>query len=409
MKAERAYPRFTITAKGTRWVEGGHPWIYAQEIVSAPEGVENGALVDAVSEKGKYLGSGFFSRESKIRIRLLSRNANDRFDADFWRRRIRYAWDYRKTVMGADVSCCRVIFGEADGFPGLTVDRFENLLVTQTLSVGMERIKEMLFPLLVEVLAEDGVVIDGVFERNDTAIRALEGMEQGKGWFPLEGRDVPTSAVTEICENGVYYRVDVENGQKTGFFLDQKYNRLAVARLARGRRVLDCFTHTGSFALNAARGGAEHVTAVDISQSAIDMARANAVRNGLEGRMDFLTADVFALLTELEKKGGKPYDFIILDPPAFTKSRKTVKSAERGYKDINLRALRLLPRGGYFATASCSHFMPSELFEKMLRSAALDAGVELRQIEARQQSPDHPILWNVPETDYLKFYLFQVV
>ena len=311
--------------------------------------------------------------------------------------------------MGADVSCCRVIFGEADGFPGLTVDRFENLLVTQTLSVGMERIKEMLFPLLVEVLAEDGVVIDGVFERNDAAIRALEGMEQGKGWFPLEGRDVPTSAVTEICENGVYYRVDVENGQKTGFFLDQKYNRLAVARLARGRRVLDCFTHTGSFALNAARGGAEHVTAVDISQSAIDMARANAVRNRLEGRMDFLTADVFDLLTELEKKGGKPYDFIILDPPAFTKSRKTVKSAERGYKDINLRALRLLPRGGYFATASCSHFMPSELFEKMLRSAALDAGVELRQIEARQQSPDHPILWNVPETDYLKFYLFQVV
>ena len=409
MKAERAYPRFTITAKGTRWVEGGHPWIYAQEIVSAPEGVENGALVDAVSEKGKYLGSGFFSRESKIRIRLLSRNANDRFDTDFWRRRIRYAWDYRKTVMGADVSCCRVIFGEADGFPGLTVDRFESLLVTQTLSVGMERIKEMLFPLLVEVLAEDGVVTDGVFERNDAAIRALEGMEQGKGWFPLEGRDVPTSAVTEICENGVYYRVDVENGQKTGFFLDQKYNRLAVARLARGRRVLDCFTHTGSFALNAARGGAEHVTAVDISQSAIDMARANAVRNGLEGRMDFLTADVFALLTELEKKGGKPYDFIILDPPAFTKSRKTVKSAERGYKDINLRALRLLPRGGYFATASCSHFMPSELFEKMLRSAALDAGVELRQIEARQQSPDHPILWNVPETDYLKFYLFQVV
>lgn len=409
MKAERAYPRFTITAKGTRWVEGGHPWIYAQEIVSAPEGVENGALVDAVSEKGKYLGSGFFSRESKIRIRLLSRNANDRFDADFWRRRIRYAWDYRKTVMGADVSCCRVIFGEADGFPGLTVDRFENLLVTQTLSVAMERIKEMLFPLLVEVLAEDGVVIDGVFERNDAAIRALEGMGQGKGWFPLEGRDVPTSAVTEICENGVYYRVDVENGQKTGFFLDQKYNRLAVARLARGRRVLDCFTHTGSFALNAARGGAEHVTAVDISQSAIDMARANAVRNGLEGRMDFLTADVFDLLAELEKKGGKPYDFIILDPPAFTKSRKTVKSAERGYKDINLRALRLLPRGGYFATASCSHFMPSELFEKMLRSAALDAGVELRQIEARQQSPDHPILWNVPETDYLKFYLFQVV
>ena len=409
MKAERTYPRFVITAKGTRWVEGGHPWVYAQEIVSAPEGVENGAVVDAVSEKGKYLGSGFFSRESKIRIRLLSRNANDRFDEAFWRRRIRYAWDYRKTVMGADASSCRVVFGEADGFPGLTVDRFENLLVTQTLSVGMERIKGMLFPLFVEILAEDGVQIDGIFERNDVSIRTLEGLELNKGWFPLAGKEPPRSAVTEICENGVYYSVDVENGQKTGFFLDQKYNRLAVARLARGRRVLDCFTHTGSFALNAALGGAEHVTAVDISQSAVDMARANAVHNGLAERMEFVTADVFELLTELEKKGGKPYDFIILDPPAFTKSRRTVRNAERGYKDINLRALRLLPRGGYFATASCSHFMPSELFERMLRAAALDAGVELRQIEARQQSPDHPILWNVPETDYLKFYLFQVV
>ena len=410
MKAQRPYPQITITPKGEAALVGGHPWVYEGEVTGLSGPVSDGQLVDVISRRGSWLGCGFFNSRSRIRVRVLSRNPNDRFDRAFWRRRIQYAWDYRKTVMGPEDSrCCRMIFGEADGFPGLTVDRFESLLVTQTLSVGMERIKEMLFPLLVEVLAEDGVVIDGVFERNDAAIRALEGMEQGKGWFPLEGRDVPASAVTEICENGVYYRVDVENGQKTGFFLDQKYNRLAVARLARGRRVLDCFTHTGSFALNAARGGAEHVTAVDISQSAIDMARANAVRNRLEGRMDFLTADVFDLLTELEKKGGKPYDFIILDPPAFTKSRKTVKSAERGYKDINLRALRLLPRGGYFATASCSHFMPSELFEKMLRSAALDAGVELRQIEARQQSPDHPILWNVPETDYLKFYLFQVV
>ena len=408
MKAERAYPRFTITAKGTRWVEGGHPWIYAQEIVSAPEGVENGALVDAVSEKGKYLGSGFFSRESKIRIRLLSCNANDRFDADFWRRRIRYAWDYRKTVMGADVSCCRVIFGEADGFPGLTVDRFENLLVMQTLSVGMERIKEMLFPLLVEVLAEDGVVTDGVFERNDAAIRALEGMEQGKGWFPLEGRDVPASAVTEICENGVYYRVDVENGQKTGFFLDQKYNRLAVARLARGRRVLDCFTHTGSFALNAAKGGAAHVTAVDVSEFAVQCAAENARRNGLDSVMDCAAANVFDLLPQLEKEPRK-YDFIILDPPAFTKSRKTVHSAMSGYKEINYRAMKLLPRGGYLATCSCSHFATEELFVRMLHSAARDAGVQLRQIEARQQCADHPILWGVEETNYLKFFLFQVV
>lgn len=409
MKAERQFPRVVITAKGTRWVEQGHPWIYEGEVIRQEGDCENGGLVDAVSEKGKYLGTGFLSEKSKIRVRLLSRNANDRFDAAFWQRRLQYAWDYRKTVMGDQTSCCRIIFGEADGFPGLTVDRFSDLLVTQTLSIGMERAKDMIFPALVKLLREDGAVIRGVFERNDVAIRELEGMAQNKGWYALPGETPPESPVTEICENGVYYSVDVENGQKTGFFLDQKYNRLAVAKLAKGKRVLDCFTHTGSFALNAAKGGAEHVTAVDVSASAIGMARQNALRNGLEDRMDFVTADVFDLLPELAAKGGKPYDFIILDPPAFTKSRKTVDSAQRGYKEINLRALKLLPRGGYFATASCSHFMPSELFVKMLKAAALDAGVELRQIEARQQAPDHPILWNVPETDYLKFYIFQVV
>ena len=407
MKSERDFPRCVITPKGTRWVEQGHPWIYEGEVLRIEGDCENGGLVDAVSEKGKYLGTGFLSLESKIRVRLVSRNANDRFDQAFWRRRIQYAWDYRKTVMGEDISCCRVIFGEADGFPGLTVDRFSDILVTQTLSVGMEKIKEVVFPLLVQVLRADGQDIRGIYERNDVAIRALEGLEQNKGWFPL-GEDLPSS-VTEIRENGIYYRVDVENGQKTGFFLDQKYNRLAVAKLARGKRVLDCFTHTGSFALNAALGGAAHVTAVDVSASAIEMAKANAERNGLADRMDFLVADVFDLLPELASKGKAPYDFIILDPPAFTKSRKTVDSARRGYKEINLRALRLLPRGGLLATASCSHFMPSEEFVKMLKAAALDAGVELRQIEARQQAPDHPILWNVPETDYLKFYLFQVV
>ena len=406
MKIEREYPSFIITKKGSAWVGTGHPWIYAQEIISKSNEPENGALVDALSENGRYLGTGLYSRESKIGLRLVSRNANDRFDAEFWKRRIRYAWDYRRTVMGGDVSCCRVIFGEADGFPGLTVDRFSNILVTQTLSVGMERLKEVIFPLLAEVLRESGERIDGIYERNDVAIRALEGLEQGKGWYELPGEEHPQSTVTEICENGIYYAVDFENGQKTGFFLDQKYNRLAVARLAKGRRVLDCFTHTGSFALNAARGGAEYVTAVDVSESAVAMARENARRNGLEDRMDFVAADVFDLLPEL-KKGE--YDFIILDPPAFTKSRKTVGRAEKGYKEINLRALKALPRGGYFATASCSHFMPSELFVKMLRSAAQDANVELRQIEARQQAPDHPILWNVPETDYLKFYIFQVV
>ncbi len=403
MKSDRSYPRFTVSAKGTRWVESGHPWIYEGEIVAAAD-CPNGALVDAVSEKGKYLGTGFLSKNSKIRIRLLSRNANDRFDAAFWRRRLQYAWDYRKCVMGADVSACRLIFGEADGFPGLTVDRFNDILVAQTLSLGIEQRKDEIFPQLLELLRADGQTIRGIYERNDVAIRTLEGLEQGKGWYCGEG-----DARTEICENGIFYAVDVENGQKTGFFLDQKYNRLAVAKLAAGRRVLDCFTHTGSFALNAAKGGAEHVTAVDVSESAIAMARANAVRNGLDGQMDFITADVFELLPALQAQGGKPYDFIILDPPAFTKSRKTADRAERGYKEINLRALQLLPRGGYFATASCSHFMPSERFVTMLRSAALDAGVELKQIEARQQAPDHPILWNVPETDYLKFYLFQVV
>ena len=353
MKTQRAYPRFTITRKGTQWVEQGHPWIYEGEILSCQGDLQNGCLADAVSEKGKYLGTGFTSQSSKIRLRLISRNANDTFDEAFWRRRIQYAWDYRKVVMGDDLACCRVIFGEADGFPGLTVDRFNDILVAQTLSVGMEQIKPLLFRLLPEVLRADGQQIAGIFERNDVAIRGLEGLEQYKGWY---GEAHPASPVTEIVENGIRYAVDVENGQKTGFFLDQKYNRLAVARLAKGRRVLDCFTHTGSFALNAARGGAEHVTAVDVSESAIAMARENARRNGLEERMDFLAADVFDLLPSL-KRGD--YDFIILDPPAFTKSRKTVGRAERGYKEINLRALKLLPRGGYFATASCSHFMPS--------------------------------------------------
>jgi 23S rRNA (cytosine1962-C5)-methyltransferase len=409
MKAERNYPRATVTPKAERGLVNGHPWVFADEVESIEGDVENGGLVDILSRKGSYLGAGLLSEKSKIRIRRISNNANDRFDRAFWERRVRYAWEYRKTVMDGQTDCCRLIFGEADQFPGLTVDRFGDILVTQTLSIGMERLKPVIFPLLYEVLTGDGERISGIYERNDVAIRSLEGMEQGKGWFPLPDITPPAQTVTEITENGIKYAVDFENGQKTGFFLDQKFNRKAVAGLAKGRRVLDCFTHTGSFALNAAMGGAAHVTAVDVSASAIELARANAVRNGLDGNMDFVTADVFELLPQLVDSGRHDYDFIILDPPAFTKSRKTVKNAEKGYKEINYRALRLLPRGGYFATASCSHFMPDELFVKMLRSAARDAGVQLRQIEARQQAPDHPILWNVPETDYLKFYIFQVV
>lgn len=409
MKQSRAYPIYTVTKKAENSILSGHPWVYADELTASPEQQpENGTLVDVLNSKGRYLGTGFLSHESKIRIRLLSRNANDTFDAAFWRRRVEYAWAYRKTVMGPeDLACCRVIFGEADQFPGLTVDRFGDILVTQTLSYGMEQIKPVLFPILVDVLRKDGQEIRGIYERNDVALRAREGLQENKGWFTLPGEAHPESTQTTICENGVYYTVDFENGQKTGFFLDQKYNRRAVAKIARGKRVLDCFTHTGSFALNAAFGGAEHVTAVDVSQLAVDTAKANAQRNGLDHKMDFVCADVFDLLPSLEGKHN--YDFIILDPPAFTKSRKTASNAMRGYKEINYRAMKLLPRGGYFATASCSHFASEEMFIKMLKSAAADAGRQLRQIEVRQQAPDHPILWNVDETNYLKFFLFQVI
>ena len=410
MKTTRSYPAYTVTKKAELSIVQGHPWVYADEITDAPETqLENGALVDVLSQKGRYLGTGFLSLASKIRVRLLSRNANDTFDEAFWQRRFEYAWAYRKTVLRPeDLTCCRVIFGEADQMPGLTVDRFGTVLVAQILSVGMEVRKEQLLPLLARVLRADGQQIDGIYQRNDAALRDKEGLEQGKGWLEIPGEQHPASTETEICENGVYYKVDFENGQKTGFFLDQKFNRRAVANIARGKTVLDCFTHTGSFALNAALGGAAHVTAVDVSESAVEMARRNAARNGLEDRLDFVCEDVFDLLPRLEREGS-PYDFIILDPPAFTKARRTAQNAMRGYKEINYRAMRLLPRGGYLATASCSHFASEAMFIKMLHAAAHDAGRQLRQIEVRQQAPDHPILWNVEETDYLKFFLFQVV
>ena len=409
MKQQRSYPRVYITSKAERSLKGGHPWVYGEEIRRREGEPENGELVDVLAGSA-YLGTGFYNDASKITVRLISRNANDRFDEAFWRRRVEYALGYRRTVMpGDDFRCCRLIHGEADQMPGLTVDRYDTILSVQVLSLGMEKVKDVVFKALVEVLREMGQDIRGIFERNDESIRLREGLTEGKGWYPLPGLPAPDSPVVEIVENGIRYLVDVENGQKTGFFLDQKYNRAAVGRIARGKRVLDCFTHTGSFGLNAALGGAEHVTSVDISQSAIDMASENARRNGLEGKMDFLCENVFDLLTRLNEQKCRDYDFIILDPPAFTKSRQTVQSAIRGYREINRRAMKLLPRGGYLATCSCSHFMTDELFRKMLASAAADADVSLRQVEARQQSPDHPILWNVPETDYLKFYIFQVV
>lgn len=407
---QREYPIVTLSPKGEKAAKSGHPWVYGEEIRSVQGGPENGGLVDVCTQSGAYLGTGFYNDHSKITVRIFSRNANDRFDRNFWRRRLEYAVDYRRTVMpGGDFSCCRLIHGEADQFPGLTVDRYNDLLVTETLCLGMDQRKDLLFPELVSVLEDSGEHISGIYQRDESSIRVLEGLEQGKGWYTLPDRPVPASPLTEICENGVRYHVDVENGQKTGFFLDQKYNRQAVARLARGRSVLDCFTHTGSFGLNAALGGARQVTCVDISEDAVRMAEENARLNGLEDRISFQVANVFDLLTELYEKRDRTYDFIILDPPAFTKSRQTVRNASRGYKEINMKAMKLLPRGGYLATCSCSHFMTDEKFREMLRSAAQDAQVSLRQIEARQQAPDHPILWNVPETGYLKFYLFQVV
>lgn len=408
MKNERKFPKITVSKKAEYSLKNGHPWIYDTEIISgAPS--SNGELCDVFSVKDSYLGTGFWSDKSKIRIRLLSSNANEKFERAFFERRISYAVDFRKAVMGEDFSSCRIVFGEADGLPGLTVDRFSDILVVQVLSFGMDKIKNMIFDILFEKFDSIGEKISGIYEREDVAIRELEGLRQFKGWYEKEGRTHPDSTNTVITENGIKYHVDFENGQKTGFFLDQKYNRLAVSKLAKGKHVLDCFTHTGSFAMNAVMGGAASVLAVDVSSSAVEMARANARLNGIEEKMDFLCADVFDLLPSLEKEKKNDYDFIILDPPAFTKNRKTAASAYRGYKEINYRAMKLLPRGGFLATCSCSHFMPSGDFIKMLKEASRDASVELKQIEARTQGPDHPILLNVPETDYLKFYLFQVV
>lgn len=406
----REYPCFTVTQKAERAIRAGHPWVYGEEVTSVDRPYENGAIVDVLSPKGRWLGAGLVSDASKIRVRLISSNTNDRFDDAFWERRLRYALEYRRRVMpGDDFRCCRLIFGEADQFPGLTVDRFDTILVTQTLSYGMEIRKSLLFPKLAAILREMGERINGIYERNDVRIRALEGLPESTGFYPMEGCITESDGHIAIRENGILYDVDYRNGQKTGFFLDQKYNRRAVARLCPGLRVLDCFTHTGAFALNAAAAGAAHVTAVDISADAIALTRANAQANGLADRMDFVCADVFAYLTDLCAQGKGKFDLIVLDPPAFTKSRDTVRDAYRGYKEINLRAMRLLPRGGYLATCSCSHFMEDARFRRMLSDAADDAGVALRQIEARTQSPDHPILWGVPETDYLKFYIFQVV
>lgn len=401
---ERTYPKISVTPKAEASVRAGHPWVYADEITCCPEGIENGSLVDVVNQKGRYLGTGFYNSVSKIRVRVLSSNANDKFDEGFWRRRISYALDYRRTVMGSDFNCCRLIFGEADGIPGMTCDRFDTVLSVEIACLGTELIKKGLYAILLSELEARGERIEVIYERNELALRDKEGLPREKGFYYGSG-----NGNVIITENGVKYNVDYINGQKTGFFLDQKYNRLAVSKIARGKNVLDCFTHTGAFSLNCAAGGAESVTAVDISGDALSTAAGNAMLNGLQDKVRFIKRDVFELLTEAEAAKKSDWDFIILDPPAFTKSSATVGKAIGGYREINKKAMKLLPRGGYLATCSCSHFMTNSLFRKMLKSAAEEACVNLKQIEARTQSPDHPIMWNVPETDYLKFYIFQIV
>ena len=429
MKAERPYPKAVITRKAARSLAQGHPWVFASEVLRvepAADGklAENGCAVDLLEENGTWQGVGLLSAESTIRVRVVSRNANDRVDAAFWERKLRWAWQHRVTCMGtralpgtpSDLEACRVVFSEADGFPGLVVDRYGDILVAQVGTVGMQRLRNTIFPLLIDVLAEGGSRVRGIFERNDSPTRAKEGLPLEKGWWQVPGApEPPSDARVTIVENGLSFALDLENSQKTGYFLDQKYNRRAVREIAGGRRVLDCFCHVGPFSLNAVAGGAEFVRCVDASQAALDLAAANARLNGLEERMAFTRADIVEWLPELarsraaQRELGGPFDLVVLDPPAFAKSRSNVRAAARGYREINAAAMRLLPRGGYLATCSCSHFMTRDLLAEAVAEAAHSANVQLRQVEERQQAPDHPILWGFPESHYLDFFVFQVV
>ncbi|QBE96978.1 Ribosomal RNA large subunit methyltransferase I [Blautia producta] len=383
-----------------RSLKAGGPWIYDNEVASILGSFENGDMVMVHDFDGYPLGRGFINTNSKIRIRMMTRKSEQEIDEEFLRKRVRDAWEYRKKTV--DTSSCRVIFGEADFLPGLVVDKFSDVLVVQSLALGIDRMKMKILELLKEEMAQDGVVIRGVYERSDAKVRRQEGMEPFKGFI-----GEPFDTKVEICENGVRYLVDVEDGQKTGFFLDQKYNRLAIQKLCRDAKVLDCFTHTGSFALNAGIAGAKSVLGVDASQLAVEQARENAKLNSLSGTVKFVCEDVFELLPRLEEEGEK-FDVVILDPPAFTKSRNSVKNAVKGYREINLRAMKLVKDGGFLATCSCSHFMSYEMFTQTIGQAARNVHKRLRQVEYRTQAADHPILWAAEESYYLKFYIFQV-
>lgn len=392
----------TVTLKKGegRTLKAGGMWVYDNEIDSVKGDFENGDVVEIHDFDGYCMGCGYINTNSKITVRLLSRKKDAVIDAAFMERRVRDAWEYRRQTI--DTSSCRLIFGEADFLPGIVVDKFSDVLVVESLALGIDRWKLVIVEALRKVLAEDGISVRGVYERSDAKVRLQEGMERSKGFI-----GEPFDTRVEILENGVRYIVDVEDGQKTGFFLDQKNNRAAIQRLCKGKRVLDCFTHTGSFALNAGIAGAASVLGVDASQLAVNQAEENARLNGLEDRVKFRCADVFELLPELEEQGER-YDVVILDPPAFTKSRNSVKNAVKGYREINLRGMKLVRDGGFLATCSCSHFMEPELFAKTVREAAAGAHKRLRQVEFRTQAPDHPILWAADQSYYLKFYIFQV-
>lgn len=384
-----------------RTIKAGGMWIFDNEIESIMGSFTDGDIVVIHDFDGYPMGKGFINRNSKIEVRLLTRNSKQEIDREFLRQRVKDAWEYRKKTV--DISSCRVIFGEADFLPGLVIDKFSDVLVVESLALGIDRFKLQIIDLLKEILLEDGIKIKGVYERSDAKVRLNEGMERVKGFI---GEEFDTNV--EITENGVKYIVDVKDGQKTGFFLDQKYNRLAIQKLCRGARVLDCFTHTGSFALNAGIAGAREVIGVDASQLAVDQATENARLNGLENVVSFRCEDVFELLPKLEAEGEK-FDVVILDPPAFTKSRSSIKNAIKGYREINLRAMKLVKNGGFLATCSCSHFMSYDLFTETINQAARNVHKRLRQVEFRTQAPDHPILWAADESYYLKFYIFQVV
>lgn len=394
-------PTVRIRKGQGRSLKAGGMWIYDNEIDAISGEFTNGDMVSVEDFDGYPLGHGFINTNSKLTVRMMTRKKDTVVDDDFIEMRVRAAWDYRKTTV--DTSSCRLIFGEADFLPGIVVDKFSDVLVVESLALGIDRFKPVILEKLIKILAEDGIVIRGVYERSDAKVRLQEGMERFKGFI-----GEPFDTKVEIVENGVHYLVDVKDGQKTGFFLDQKYNRLAIQRLCSGKRVLDCFTHTGSFALNAGLAGASEVLGVDASELGIAQAEENAALNGLSDTVKFRCADVFELLPELERQGEK-FDVVILDPPAFTKSRNSVKNAVKGYREINLRGMKLVKDGGYLATCSCSHFMTPELFEKTIREAAGGVHKRLRQVEYRTQAPDHPILWSGDETSYyLKFFIFQV-